>query len=269
MMEFKYSLNNQTLIQQIKNRKGRLIVTSGGFDPIHKGHIECIESSVNMKKEGDVFVVIVNGDKFLERKKGKPFMNHSERLKIVSSLKGVDYVVGWEDETQNVVGAIKILKPDIFTKGGDRSSPESVPEYEICKEIGCEVIFGAGGFQKIQSSTNLLNKAAHEYNALHNLTYKNNDCFELNDRTWGYEKIIFEKPSIAKILTVFSNKEHKGYSAKEVSLLVLSGNLKLELKADREKTDIFLSAGEKYTIPKNFNYKYLGWLSTVKLLEVS
>jgi len=145
--------------------KNQLIVTSGGFDPIHVGHIRCLQESVNLKwnkYSGNSsfslghLVIIVNGDGFLTRKKGKPFMNHSERMEIVAAIEGVDYVVGWDDGSQTVVGALQKLKPKYFTKGGDRSTSDVVPEFNICNEIGCEIIFGVGGTNKAQSSSVLI-----------------------------------------------------------------------------------------------------------------
>jgi D-beta-D-heptose 7-phosphate kinase/D-beta-D-heptose 1-phosphate adenosyltransferase len=100
----------------------------------------------------------VNGDGFLERKKGYSFMNHEERMEIISGIEGVDFVVGWDDGSQTVVGAIDILKPNYFTKGGDRTSADNVPEFKICEKIKCEVIFNVGG-GKIQSSSELVDKA--------------------------------------------------------------------------------------------------------------
>jgi D-beta-D-heptose 7-phosphate kinase/D-beta-D-heptose 1-phosphate adenosyltransferase len=81
-----------------------------------------------------------------------------ERMELISSIKGVDFVVPWDDGTQFVTGAIEIMKPNIFAKGGDRSIAENVPEYDACVKIGCKVVFGIGGKHKIQSSSALIEK---------------------------------------------------------------------------------------------------------------
>tara|TARA_Y100001963_G_C6604592_1_gene364149 strand:- start:180 stop:725 length:546 start_codon:yes stop_codon:yes gene_type:complete len=135
--------------------------TSGGFDPLHIGHLRCIQKTAEMceggpKGRGDVgvFVVIVNGDGFLYRKKGYAFMPHHERMEIVAGIEGVDYVLGWDDGSQTVTGAIDALRPKFFTKGGDRDSASNVPEFILCEDIGCKVIFGVGG-GKIRSSSEL------------------------------------------------------------------------------------------------------------------
>lgn len=140
----------------IKKINKKIITTSGGYDCLHIGHLRCIQESAMMAKPNGVLIIIVNGDGFLTRKKGKPFMNHAERMEIIAGLKGVDYVVGWDDGSQTVVGALEFLKPNIFTKGGDRSSSDVVPEFDFCQKIGCHIQYGVGGVDKVQSSSILL-----------------------------------------------------------------------------------------------------------------
>lgn len=134
----------------------QIIATSGGFDPLHIGHVRCIRGSKTRSDE--MLVVIVNGDGFLTRKKGKPFMPLAERMEIVDALDGVDFVVPWDDGSPTVIGALEILRPHVFTKGGDRSSADKVPEVEICKKIGCTILYGVGGTEKVQSSSKLIAK---------------------------------------------------------------------------------------------------------------
>jgi D-beta-D-heptose 7-phosphate kinase/D-beta-D-heptose 1-phosphate adenosyltransferase len=136
-----------------------IYMTSGGFDPLHVGHVRCILATTDMADaDGGYVVVIVNGDGFLERKKGKPFMRAQERAEIIAGLRGVDAAVIWDDGTQTVIGAIEKLKPTYFTKGGDRAEPEDIPEWDICDEVGCKVIFNVGG-GKVQSSSWLIEEA--------------------------------------------------------------------------------------------------------------
>lgn len=135
-----------------------LIVTSGGFDPMHVGHLRClIESAELARKSGPKFklAVIVNGDGFLLRKKGYAFMPEDERLEIIAGVRGVDYVVPWDDGGQTVTGALEILRPFAFTKGGDRDAAANVPEFDLCEKMGTKVIFNVGG-GKIQSSSSLV-----------------------------------------------------------------------------------------------------------------
>lgn len=135
-----------------------LVATSGGFDPIHVGHLRCIQASALLKGDDGLFVVIVNDDGFLQRKKGYVFMPIEERLELVAAIRGVDYVVSWDDGGQFVSGAIEVMRPNIFAKGGDRSTAENVPEYDTCVKVGCHVVFGIGGANKVQSSSELVQK---------------------------------------------------------------------------------------------------------------
>lgn len=135
-----------------------LVTTSGGFDPMHVGHLRCLQESSKISRKwspNSRLAVIVNGDGFLNRKKGYAFMPEAERLEIIAGVGGVDFVVPWDDGSQTVVGAIDILRPEIFTKGGDRDSSQNVPEFDLCEKIGCKVLFGVGG-EKIQSSSDLV-----------------------------------------------------------------------------------------------------------------
>ncbi len=132
---------------------GKIVCTSGGFDPIHPGHASCIYES---KKFGDTVVVIVNGDTFLRNKKGKAFMDIKTRSQIVSFMRGVDFVIPFEIENdQTVAVALKKIRPHIFTKGGDRIDAATIPEWPVCQEYGIEVISGVG-FSKQWSSSDSL-----------------------------------------------------------------------------------------------------------------
>lgn len=136
---------------RLRPKLGKIVATSGGFDPIHPGHISNI---IQSKKYGDTLVVIVNGDAFLTSKKGRPFQNLETRCLIVSGIIGVDYVVPFEitDDT-TVVKALEIVRPQVFTKGGDRNQSTLPPdETKICKEHNIEVVFGVGEDKKWSSS---------------------------------------------------------------------------------------------------------------------
>ena len=150
-------------IQELKRELDRLgfdiYVTSGGFDPMHVGHLRCLQDGAEMAQRADdgVLVVVVNDDGFLERKKGYAFMPCDERMEIIAGVEGVDYVVPWDDGSQTVVGALEILEPHYFLKGGDRDNRTNVPEFDICKEIDCKVVFNVGG-GKVQSSSTLVER---------------------------------------------------------------------------------------------------------------
>ena len=127
----------------------KIIATSGYFDPLHVGHLECLELA---KELGDKLIVIVNSDHQAKLKKGKSFMKEKDRLKIVSALKCVDEVILSIDKDKSQCETLRLIKPDIFAKGGDRTNDE-IPEARVCKEIGIQIIDGLGA--KIRSSSDL------------------------------------------------------------------------------------------------------------------
>jgi cytidyltransferase-like protein len=129
---------------------GRIVATSGGFDPIHPGHISSLQASGEF---GDVVVAIVNGDAFLRAKKGRSFQDLETRSLIVSAVRGVDYVVPFEiDGDLTVREALRRLRPNVFTKGGDRVDARSIPEWDVCEELGIEVVSGVGADKQWSSS---------------------------------------------------------------------------------------------------------------------
>lgn len=149
-------LSMKELLERLPDFPKPIVATSGGFDPLHVGHLRCIQEA---KKLGGTLIVIVNGDGFLLRKKRYKFMPAEDRMEIIDGIKGVDYVVDWDDGvTQFVSGAIALIKPDIFAKGGDRAEPKDIPEWGVCQEVGCQVVFGVGG-GKIRSSSELVEQA--------------------------------------------------------------------------------------------------------------
>ena len=137
----------------------KIAIISGGFDPIHIGHIELMEKA---KSIADSLIVIVNDDDFLTRKKGKPFMPLKERIQIVRSIKYVDMAIKSVDKDQTVCETLKGLascktsnEKLLFCNGGDRTSGENTPEHALCLELGIETVYGLG--DKIQSSSWLTN----------------------------------------------------------------------------------------------------------------
>lgn len=140
-------------IDKIRNDLGKIVATSGGYDPIHPGHASCI---IESKQYGDTLIVIVNGDDFLTRKKGKPFMDLKTRCHLVACIREVDIVVPFEIKNDSTVcEALRRLKPNVFTKGGDRTDISNIPEWSICQELNIEIVTRVG-FDKDWSSSDLL-----------------------------------------------------------------------------------------------------------------
>jgi len=139
-------------------KKKIVVAVSGGFDPVHAGHIQLFEEA---KKLGDELVVILNNDNWLKKKKGYIFIPQNERKKILQSIKWVDRVVltkhGSNPKDISVNKELKKIRPNIFANGGDRTK-NNIPEVAVCQKIGCQMVFNVGRDGKIQSSSWLLKR---------------------------------------------------------------------------------------------------------------
>lgn len=137
----------------------KVVLATGGFDPLHSGHIQYLNAA---KELGDTLVVGVNSDEWISRKKGLPFMNLKERMSVVGALKPVDEVISFGDSDGSSIDAIRYcLKqyPDaiiVFVNGGDRGS-NNVPETSYNDER-LQFAFGVGGNEKVNSSSWILNE---------------------------------------------------------------------------------------------------------------
>lgn len=135
-------------------------IVSGGFDPIHEGHVEMIKASA---QASDGVIVLVNSDNWLCRKKGKNFYTVHTRKAILENMKGVIDVLEFDDSDGTANDGIKKIRakyPDdrlVFANGGDRKK-FNIPEILTCEECRVECVFGVGGDNKINSSSWLLRK---------------------------------------------------------------------------------------------------------------
>lgn len=129
------------------------VMVSGGFDPVHAGHIRMIRHAAQF---GDV-IVVANSDNWLFRKKGFVFMEWERRVEILNAIKGVVLVDSVDDADDTVCEAIRRLKPTYFANGGDRGK-SNTPEQAVCEELGIELLWGIGGEEKLDSSSELARK---------------------------------------------------------------------------------------------------------------
>jgi cytidyltransferase-like protein len=165
----------------------KVVLVTGGFDPLHSGHIDYFKAA---RELGDHLVVGVNSDAWLTRKKGRPFMPFEERCAIIKELKCVDEVIGFNDEDDTANNAIfRVLSTKgsqtkvIFANGGDRTRI-NIPEM---KYTDVEFVFGVGGENKANSSSWILDE------------WKT----QKTERDWGYWRVLDHKPK-------------KGYKVKEL-----------------------------------------------------
>ncbi|MEC8097432.1 MAG: adenylyltransferase/cytidyltransferase family protein [Pseudomonadota bacterium] len=140
----------------------KISVVSGGFDPIHSGHISYIKAA---REHGDYLIIALNSDKWLREKKGKEFMPFNERKSVLESIRGVDKVIGFQDDDLgsciNALEKIKTEYPNdeiIFCNGGDRGK-ENIPEMTL---KGINFKFSIGGDDKKNSSSWILKNWAYD-----------------------------------------------------------------------------------------------------------
>lgn len=132
------------------------VVVSGGFDPVHIGHVRMFQAAKNLVGANGKLIIVLNCDKWLERKKGRAFMKQDERAELISAFECVDSVFIHESDSDDVCGALEKIKPDIFANGGDRCDEKDIPEARTCKEYSIDMVFNVGHGGKVQSSSWLL-----------------------------------------------------------------------------------------------------------------
>jgi len=170
-----------------------IVLITGGFDPLHSGHIAYIKAA---RELGDSLIVGVNSDDWLRRKKGQEFMPWQERATIISALHDVDRVIDFDDRDNSAKDAIKKVRAIhptaqlIFANGGDRTN-DNIPEMDIVDD-NLQFIFGVGGFNKANSSSWIL----QEWKA------------PKTERQWGYYRVLHENGQEVKLkeLTVESGQ---------------------------------------------------------------
>jgi D-beta-D-heptose 7-phosphate kinase/D-beta-D-heptose 1-phosphate adenosyltransferase len=175
----------------------KVVLVTGGFDPIHSGHVQYFKRA---KELGDILYVGVNSDEWLTRKKGRPFMPLEERLRIIQELRMVDYTLKFDDKDGSARNAIKLvteIHPNdtiIFANGGDRTK-DNIPEMSLLNDTkysNLKFEFGVGGTDKMNSSSWIL----EEWKA------------PKTERPWGYYRVLHEPSNKCKVkeLTVMPNK---------------------------------------------------------------
>jgi len=157
----------------------RIVLITGGFDPLHSGHIAYIKAA---RELGDSLIVGVNSDDWLRRKKGQEFMPWEERATIIAALHNVDRVINFDDSDNSAKGAIRKVREIhptaqiIFANGGDRTK-ENIPEMDLLEEmLHLDFVFAVGGEDKKNSSSWIL----QEWKA------------PKTERQWGYYRVLHD-----------------------------------------------------------------------------
>lgn len=218
-----------------------IVLVTGGFDPLHSGHIAYFNAA---KQLGNKLIVGLNSDAWLSRKKGRPFMPWEERASVIRALKVVDDVIEFDDSDDTACAAIyKCITrwPNsklIFANGGDRSDT-TTPEYQTyAKTPWVKFAFGVGGENKKNSSSWILN----------------NWQTQKTDRSWGYWRVLDDKGTIKiKELVInpgcsLSNQRHQ-YRTEH--WYILKGSCEIETEYNNLQNIVKLKTNDHYVIGKN------------------
>jgi cytidyltransferase-like protein len=217
----------------------KIVLVTGGFDPLHRGHIAYLESA---KQLGDRLVVGVNSDAWLTRKKGQAFMPWRERSAIIRALSCVDFVIDFDDADGTAKHAIQMTRQSypqdhiIFANGGDRTD-ENIPEMDV-DDTNLKFVFGVGGFNKANSSSWIL----EEWKA------------PKTERAWGYYRVLHEVPGTkVKELTVMPNQ-----------------NLSMQRHHDRaEHWHVAQGTATVYTINRKSDQELLGEFTQFQHIHIN
>lgn len=222
----------------------KTVLVTGGFDPLHSGHIEYFKEA---KKLGDRLIVGVNSDEWLKRKKGMPFMNFKERASIIKELSVVDDVIGFNDDDETANSAIfyllSITKGEvIFANGGDKNQ-NNIPELEMFgdrKDVRFH--FGVGGHEKINSSRWILDEWKTQKTV----------------RDWGYWRVLDDKKTTkVKELVIYPNcsLSMQRHFKRNEDWYVLSGSVNMETEYKGVKNNVKVNQNKTYTVEKEVWHK--------------
>lgn len=236
-----------------------VVLVTGGFDPLHSGHIAYFNEA---KKLGDKLIVGVNSDEWLTRKKGRPFMPFTERVAIIKELAVVDKVIGFDDSDNSACQAIfhtlsTTAGKIIFANGGDRTNT-TTPEYSLYGDHpDVEFAFGVGGTNKMNSSSWILKEWSQP----------------TTERAWGRYTVLDKKDGWqVKELAFDPNKSlsDQRHFTRSEHWCVVDGEIRIDLEwPNGTKEMCLLSNGESVDIPVGVWHKAINiGETTAKVIEV-
>ena len=236
----------------------KVVLVTGGFDPLHSGHIAYFKAA---RKLGDILIVGINTDLWLTRKKGRPFMPINERVNIIENLSIVDNCILFSDDDGTAIEAIKnvrMLFPEahiVFANGGDRTS-DNIPEMEF-KDDNVSFEFGVGGEDKKNSSSWILKEWSQP----------------TTERAWGTYTVLDKGDGWqVKQLAFYPNRalSDQRHFERSEHWHVVEGEIKMDLEyANEYKTSKVYKAGDSIDIPKHTWHKATNvGEETAKVVEV-
>ena len=235
----------------------KVVIVTGGFDPLHSGHIAYFKAA---KELGDILCVGVNSDEWLSRKKGRPFMPFEERKSIIENIKCVGMAFEFDDSDNSAINAIEVIKSQfpknsqiIFANGGDRTK-DNIPEM-VFDDV--EFIFGVGGEDKKNSSSWILSNWDKPKTKRNWGTYRDLD----QNGHWKVKELSIDIGQSLSDQRHFKRSEHWH---------IVDGDLEMNLEfGNGYKTSKVYKTGESIDIPRLAWHKAVNVGNTpVKVIEV-
>jgi cytidyltransferase-like protein len=151
-----------------QHRRGNVVLTGGFFDPCHTGHINLLDYAyTRICYDMSVLVIAINSDEATIQKKGYCLLPFEQRAEIIERIIACEYgpsVHIVKNDHLDMIQVIKKIRPNFYAKGGDRTCDNMLqPEVDLCASIGCEIIYGVGGYDKAGSSSDFFKKAMKQY----------------------------------------------------------------------------------------------------------
>ena len=232
----------------------KFILISGGFDPVHQGHLNLINDAAKIGK----VIAIVNSDDFLMKKKGYVFMSQDQRFELIKSIKNVhDAFISIDkdltvNKTIEKIVSKKEYKISYFANGGDRKTVEDVPEKLVCDKHGIELKFQVGGGKK-ESSSQLAENITKKILSLDGKQ-------AITKKPWGfYQNFIYGDNYLLKKIVVEPNEalSYQSHKHRNEHWIVVKGKIEVKINKKNivlnENDYMFIKKGSKHRMSNNYS----------------